>query len=265
MSARRARATLVAVTLTTVVAFGLAAPASAAVPGPAPSATVSSGATAAHLSGRDPFPKLTPAQILAKSAASAKAAKTVRSRTVMKIGGTTFTVDAVLTRTAGQAKVIRSTGGNYTVVRYGKALYLMGDLKFWVKVANSNKENPAFAPKIAGKWVQLTGSGGALQDLVEMTSLSSLTKDVAGFKATKRVAGTKVRGNATVGLSGTTDGTPAVLYVAATGVPYPLLMVANDRSLSTTYSDWNRTMKIGKPKPVINLPVKLLPAEVFMG
>lgn len=255
MSARRVRATLVAATLSTVVAFGFAAPASAA---PAVPAVASSDRATGHLSGKDPLAKLTPAKILAKSVAAAKSAKTFRARATGKTEeGEAITIEATVTKTAGQVRVVTGKSGTYTAVRYGKDIFLVGDVAYWMENLADGDDKEPTAKALAGKWIQYTGNSAFLTELRKESSYAYWIGDLGTFQPSKRVKGKVVKGKATVGLADDAGADGYTFYVAASGVPYPMMVEANDKSDTTVFSDWNRPIKVSKPKPAIVLPISL--------
>lgn len=237
--------------MTTAVAFGLAAPASAAPAVPAAVSAVSSGQAAAHLSGRDPFPKKSPAAIQALSLKAAKAAKSVRLVATVNDGTQVIKIDAVMTKTASKGRMVMSAVGTVDLIQYGKVLYLRGDAKFWATATKDDAEAAKAAPLLVGKWIQYGGNDAETKQMKDLITLGSWTKILGEFHPAKRVAGKKVAGKATVGLIDTTGKDGGIEYVAAAGAPYPLLMTANDKSLTLSFSDWNKSVKIAKPKGAI--------------
>jgi hypothetical protein len=227
---------------------------------PAEVAAVSSAPATAHLSGRDPFLKESPAKIMTKSIRAAKSATSVHVRGTIVEAGETWRIDARLRKTQGTVRIIMSKSGTIEIIRYDKALFLRGDAKFWkVSLKEQAKKDPrgtAVAMRaFVGKWIQFQGKSPDLKAMVQAASLGSWVSDLEKFRATKRVAGKAVGAMPTVGLAGTAGSQREVVYVAARGVPYPMSEVANNKSCMVTYTEWNKPVRIAKPKPVAVIPL----------
>ena len=116
----------------------------------------------------------------------------------------------------GGQGTIGQEGYTVQLVQTGESVYINGNAAFYEKVGGS-----AAAQLLEGRWLKAPANSGGLASLASLTNLSKLIDTALASHGTlaKGTAGT-VDGQSAVALKDTTKG--GVLYVAATGKPYPL-------------------------------------------
>jgi hypothetical protein len=257
MIAPRLRTAVAAAGLSTLLAAGVAVPASAATPtasvASAPSVVSPVAASAAHsaaYSATAPFPGKSPAAVLTLSLAAGRKASGVHVKGVVSLDGEVDRVDLVITKAAAKGTFSSTASGSFTLLRIGSTVYLNGDSTFWTTSADA-----ATAKALVGKWVKVTGNDANSKDTRALTTLGYWMSDLASFKVTKRVAGKAVRRLPTVGLLDP-RADKGTIFVATRGKPYPLLVVSPDAKSSLAFYDWNKRVKIAAPpaKLVVVLP-----------
>lgn len=256
MRLRRARTLVAAGGLAVLLGVGLTAPASATVITPitpiAPARTAPSGPVAqpAPAPAKGPLPKLSPKALQAKAVKAARGATSVHVKETIKGESETLTVDAVVSKAAGKVAMVSSGGWTVNVVRVKEDVFMSANWRFWYLVS---EDDAATADLFANQWIKVGKNADGRQELYVSTTPAAWTEVVSAIRPAKRVAGKKVRGKATVGLFEPGD-LGGVLYVAAKGVPYPLVVESSDKSVSVTYFDWNKKVKVSAPRTFIDLP-----------
>lgn len=261
MGLRRARAVLGAAGLIIALGVGMAGPASAATItpikpiNPASAGRPITAPPAAPSKGpRIPFPGLSPAKIKDRAVKNAVAAKSVRVKgTILGDKNEKITWDALLTRTTGTMTMTSSVQGSFNVRRVGTRIFLAGDKKFWI-TSNPGQITDEQATLLAGKWVEILGDSADVKTLRTYLTIAAWTDGLKTFKVTKRVKGKTFTRQATLGLfeSGAQGG---VLYVATRGTAYPLGAESNDKTVTISYSQWNKKFNITAPPVIARVPL----------
>ena len=187
------------------------------------------------------FAGQTPQQILEKASAAAGAAESVHMKGKITEEGESFEVDMTVSNAKGAGGSISLGGEKVELRQIGKTMYVKGG-----PVAS-------VSPKLADKWIKSSATG---EDAAEFSSLTSMDKvfeemlDPEG--SVTRVAGKEIDGVPTVGLkdSAKSDGKTdeqGILYIAAEGEPYPLLVESTAGQGGLQFLDWNEPVKVTAP------------------
>jgi hypothetical protein len=199
-----------------------------------------SGATAsfAHESAKPA------SQILADVRAVVAAATSVH--VTGHVGGQTHVaVDLHLTRTGGSGRVSAS-GLAFKVTRIGKAVYFTGNEGFYRQFTNA-----AGIRLLDGRWLKVPVTDRSFGPFSGLTDMSGLLGQLLHPSGTVTKIGTKtVGGRRVLALRDSANG--GVLYVAATGVPYPVEVVTTGAHAGEVQLDhWNQRITLtAPPRPV---------------
>jgi hypothetical protein len=187
-----------------------------------------------------------PSQILNAAVAAADAAGSVHvSGTVQNPGTLGLDLDLVTGR--GAAGTISQGAPKFKLIVVGGNFYFQGNRAFWVKVGHSQ----AAVQLLLGKWIREPSAGAQFASVSHLTSIRTL------MQALVKSHGTLSKGPAT-----TIDGQPAIalddsnggkLYVATTGKPYPLKLIAKRSSGGeVTFTQYGHSFTIAAPAHSIN-------------
>ncbi len=141
---------------------------------------------------------------------------------------------------------LTSAPGHLVII--GKDIYFKGTAAFWeALVSGEGSTMPqAVADNLAGKWVLLPAGANKSFDTL---TLAYFVNSVRTSSAKLVKAGTStVDGQKTVGVKGSEEG---LIWVSATGTPYPVQATQSTSSGSTeklTFSDWNQGTPPTTPK-----------------
>lgn len=189
----------------------------------------------------------TPAQIIADVKAAVAKAKDVHVFGSGTSGGSKLSLDLHLS--AGKGGQGRITTGKlgFKIVRIGTRAYFQGDKAFLTHYAGATA-----AQLFLGKWFEASALKGDFASFTPLTSLVQLTDSIfSGYGKLAVGPPTRVRGQPAVALVDTTKG--GTLYVAATGPPYPLELVAGKGSTGTIqFQSWNKAVRLTAPRHTIN-------------
>jgi hypothetical protein len=123
----------------------------------------------------------------------------------------------------GGRGTVSENGVGFQLVVIGKTLYFEGSAAFWKKAGGGS----AAAALFAGKWLKAPTTG-EFSSVVAFTSPKSLFAELLAPKGSlSKGALTTVLGQQVVPITDHSDG--GVLYVAATGPPYPVELVGSSK------------------------------------
>ena len=186
-------------------------------------------------------------QVLAATHAAADAARSVHAVGNVSQGGRRTTLDLRLRADGEGSGFIETTGGRIDVARVGRDLYFKAD-----EVTLTQVLGPDRAQEAGKRFVKVPVGDAtfrSFRDLLDMDSLFEMLLVPSGVLS--RVDGIPVDGIATVGLR---DGDPksgGLLYVTATGQPYPLLLKPDDTGVGGVVelrlSEWNADVQVAPP------------------
>ena len=189
---------------------------------------------------------LTADELLAKTKAAAQSATSVHVKGEIFDSGQSITIDLKLAGVARGAGTVIQDGGRIDLVRDGNDVYFKADEKTLNKtVAQGDAENVKL---IAGRYVKATVSTSGFDSFAGLLDLVEFVKGVLSPDGkVSRVDGKDVSGVMTVGLKDTAATGGGVLYVAATGEPFPLRIEPASGPGGVTMSDWNTNISITVP------------------
>ncbi len=189
---------------------------------------------------------LTADELLAKTKAAAQSATSVHVKGEIFDSGQSITIDLKLAGVARGAGTVIQDGGRIDLVRDGNDVYFKADEKTLNKtVAQGDAENVKL---IAGRYVKATASTSGFDSFAGLLDLVEFVKGVLSPDGkVSRVDGKDVSGVPTVGLKDTAATGGGVLYVAATGEPFPLRIEPASGPGGVTMSDWNTDISITVP------------------
>lgn len=193
-------------------------------------------------------------QTLAAVQAAAHDARSVHVVGTIARAGRRTTLDLRL-RDGGEGQgTIETTGGRIQLVRAGRSLYFAADVPTLTRVLGPDR-----ATRAAGRFVTVSAGDRSYRSFLDLLDMDSLFDTLLTPKgAVSRVAGIVVDGTATVGLHDDDPDAGGVLYVAASGVPYPLLLTPDDRRggvVELRMREWNADVQITPPPPDMTVAI----------
>jgi hypothetical protein len=190
----------------------------------------------------------TPGQIVAaaKTAASGAASVHITGSTVNE--KRPISIDMELLAGKGAKGNLELGGLGIRIVAIERAFYLNGSAAFYRQVAG-----PAAAQLLQGRWLKAPSGSGNFASLAQLTNLNSLlNSSLAAHGQLAKGSVTTVEGEKAVPVHDVNKG--GTLYVAATGVPYPLEITrAGGEGGSVAFRDWNKPVTLTAPAGAINI------------
>jgi hypothetical protein len=155
-----------------------------------------------------------------------------------------LTLDLNLVSGKGGRGQLSEGGLAFHVITVGPSVYIQGSQAFWTHYAG-----PAVARSLDGKWLRAPASG-QFAPIAALTNMQLLFgKVLLSHGALEKVGTTTVNGQKVVGVRDSKAG--GILYVAATGRPYPVEVVKRGAGAGRIVFDR------------INQPVDLTPPAHF--
>jgi hypothetical protein len=193
----------------------------------------------------------TPAQVLKDATAAAHEASAVHVSGSIVSGGTPVTLDLTMVRGVGGKGSMTENGLQFELVRVGKTVYIRGSDAFYKKLAGA-----VVAQLLHGKWLKGATTSGDLATLGEVTDIDGLMGQVTSSASHGKLANdgeTTYKGQEVVVIRDTSDGSK--LYVAATGPPYPVAIVAGKTADTgtVTFDGWNESVEISAPQGALDI------------
>ena len=188
-----------------------------------------------------PFAGQTPQQILEKATAAARSAKSVHMKGDIAEEGESFTIDMSISDAEGAGGSISLGGEKVELRQIGKTMYMKGG-----PIAQ-------LSPKLADKWVKSSASDGDAAEFSSLTSMDKVFEEMLKPEGSLTlVAGKDVDGVPTVGLKDTSKGDgnsddKGILYIAAEGEPYPMLVESTAGKGGLQFLDWNEPVEVTAP------------------
>jgi hypothetical protein len=188
-------------------------------------------------------------QVLSDATRAATGASSFHASGHVSSSGTSVTLDLTIAKGKG-AKGSMSTGGaSFDLVEVGNTVYIKGSDAFYKKFGGA-----AAAQLLHGKWVKGSASTGQLAPLADLTDPQALFQEVAKNHGKLVNDGeTTYAGQKVVEIKKASSGD--ILYVAATGTPYPVALVGGkgDKGDTVTLDKWNQSVSISPPSGAIDL------------
>jgi hypothetical protein len=178
---------------------------------------------------------------------AALAAKSVHVAGAITDAGTLLNLDLVLAQGKGKGTMSES-GLSFQIVRIGDAAYIKGSDAFLKQFAGA-----AAAQLFHDKWLKGSVATGNLKALAPLTDITKLFKGAFGSHGKLVNEGeTTFQGQKAVAIKDSKDG--SLLYVAASGTPYPLGAKESGASKGTiTFDHWNDSVSISAPKGAVDI------------
>jgi hypothetical protein len=190
----------------------------------------------------------TPAQILALAESAVAGAATVHVAGSIVSDGKPISINMELVAGKGGEGRIVLEGFGVDLVNADGALYIRGGRAF-----DSRFAGPRAADALQGKWLKGSAGGQAMAPLASLTDLGKLLDGTLGAHgALSRGPATTIGGQKAVAVADLANG--GTLYVAATGVPYPLEIAKSGAGGGRVVFDrWNRPVTLTPPAGAINI------------
>ncbi len=188
-------------------------------------------------------------QVLADAKAAATSAHTAHVSGGIESSGRTITLDLSTVRGKGAAGSATVNGLKFDLVRVGDTIYIRGSDEFLKHFADS-----AVSQLLHGKWLKASATHGRLSPVASVTSLGALFAGISSHHGRLANDGkTTYKGQQVVTIRDTSDGSK--IYVAATGKPYPVAIVAgkNGKTALVTFGDWNKHVSLSAPSGAIDV------------
>ncbi|HEY4918140.1 MAG TPA: hypothetical protein VIH92_14605 [Solirubrobacteraceae bacterium] len=194
----------------------------------------------------------TPAEILSTAKAAAAAAASVHVAGSIVSEGKPISLDMELVgRNEGKGSVTLE-GLEIRLIDVDGAVFVKGSKAFYTRVAGAKAAN-----LLQGKWIEGSATKGPLASFAALADLDKvIDSTLADHGTLSRAPLAEARGEQAVGVTDATrDGT---LYVATTGVPYPLEIVKSSaatgaRAGTVVFDRWNEPVSLAAPAHSISL------------
>lgn len=189
-----------------------------------------------------------PAQIVATALAAAEHAATVHVAGSIVNPAAPISLDMELVGHKGGAGHVALAGLSAQLVGVDRSLYIKGDAALYRRLAG-----PRVARLLRGKWLKGRASSTALASLATLTDLRKLLVLALGAHGTlTRAPAARIEGREAVAVRDVAGG--GTLYVAATGIPYPLEIIERGRPAYTLVFDrWNRAFELEIPTGALSI------------
>jgi hypothetical protein len=188
-----------------------------------------------------------PQDILSASTAAADSATSVHVSGHQTSGSASITLDLSLLAGKGGRGLISNNGLSFELIVIGNVTYIKGSPSFYRRFGGS-----AAAQLFQGKWLKSSNSG----ELAVFSSLTDMRKlidtELVAHGKVQKGSTTTIAGQKVIPLTDTSKG--GILYVAATGKPYPIEITKHGSEGGTiTFDHWNEPVSIKPPIGAIDL------------
>jgi hypothetical protein len=210
--------------------------------------------SSSSLSAENGVASKTPTQIVSSAKAAAAGAASVHVAGSIVSEGKPISIDMELVgRNEGKGSVTLE-GLEISLIDIDRAVFVKGSRAFYERFAG-----PRAASLLQGKWIEGSVDHGSLASFAALADLDKLIDSTLADHGTLSLAGrATVRGKGAVGVTDAAqDGT---LYVATTGVPYPLEIVksvaqagSGARAGKIVFDGWNKPVSLTAPTNSISL------------
>jgi hypothetical protein len=184
-------------------------------------------------------------QILAAVNTAVRSARSVHVVGGLGSGPTQIALDLVLVTGVGGGGTLSENGLSARFVRVGTRSYLEAGPAFWHLYLGANGR------RLAGRWIEAPARGSLLAALTRFTTIPALVAQIIPASGLRKQRMTTVKGKRAFTLIGSSGG---VLYVAATGRPYPLLVRAGvGETGAIRFEGWDAPYRIAAPRGAVAL------------
>jgi hypothetical protein len=189
----------------------------------------------------------TPAEIVAAARAAAAGAATVHVSGSILSAGKPISLNMELVSGKGGSGQIDVEGMTVDLIALEKAVYVNGDQGLYTRVVG-----PAAARVLQGRWLKVPASSASFTPLASVTDLQSLIDTTLDDHGPLVAApGSTVDGQSAVAVTDPARG--GTLYVATTGVPYPLEIAKPATGGRIVFDRWNQPVTIQPPANPISI------------
>lgn len=181
-----------------------------------------------------------------------KSAKSVHLKGDMTQDGERIEMDLQLTSTGEASGTITSEGQAISIIRVDGDFYMKADGSAWEALSGS----PEAGALLAGKWLKIPGGDEDFSDFEDLTDLAKLAENMtADGKLTKQSGTQTINGKKAVVLEDDSEDM-GLLYVAATGTPYPLRIAPKAGSTDKgflDFLDYDKPVTVKAPADAVDL------------
>jgi hypothetical protein len=188
-----------------------------------------------------------PTQIVAAAKAAADGAASVHVSGAVAEGAS-LSLDMQLLAGKGGRGHITQNGLSFELITLGGTVYIKGSPGFYRRIGG-----PAAAQLFQGKWLKAPATAGQFAPITALTDLHKLIDTALASHGTlAKGATTSIGGRKALAVKDVSKG--GVLYVAATGKPFPLEVARGGANGGHILFDrWNGAVTISPPLNAINL------------
>jgi hypothetical protein len=189
----------------------------------------------------------TPAEIVAAAKTAADGASSVHVAGSISSAGTSIALDMELRAGKGGRGRISESGLSFEVIELGGYVYITGSPSFYSHFAGS-----AAARVLRGRWLKAPATSGSFASLGSLTNLRKLVdSSLDSHGSLAKLATSTIAGQRAVGVKDLKRG--GVLYVAATGTPYPVAITKAGGGGKIVFSHWNGPVRLAAPRHAVDL------------
>jgi hypothetical protein len=188
-----------------------------------------------------------PTQIVAAAKAAADGAASVHVSGAVAEGAS-LSLDMQLLAGKGGRGHITQNGLSFELITLGGTVYIKGSPGFYRRIGG-----PAAAQLFQGKWLKAPATAGQFAPITALTDLHKLIDTALASHGTlAKGATTSIGGRKALAVKDVSKG--GVLYVAATGKPFPLEVARGGANGGHILFDrWNGAVTISPPLNAVNL------------
>jgi hypothetical protein len=191
-----------------------------------------------------------PTQILKDVRAAVAAAQDVHVSGDVPQAVPAVRLDLRVRHGAGAGSVVLA-GNSIQLIRIGDAVYMKAGTKFWEQFGG---KNPAVVQLLRDRWIKFPATDSRYAGLAGLLDEQQLMQKVLQPKGRVVKEGTRdYRGQQVIVLRDTADQQGGELYVATTGTPYPVAIVAPGKNAVIRFDSWNQPVKAVAPSDAIDL------------
>jgi hypothetical protein len=189
----------------------------------------------------------TPAEIVAAAKAAADEAASVHISGAI-VEGVPLSLDMQLLAGKGGRGRITQNGVTFELITLGGTVYIKGSPAFYRQIGGR-----AAAQLFQGKWLKAPAASGQFAPISALTDLRKLVDTTLASHGTlAKGAAATVGGRKVLAVNDLEKG--GVLYVAATGKPYPAEVArGGGKGGHVVFDRWNEAVTISPPRNAINL------------
>jgi hypothetical protein len=188
------------------------------------------------------------AEILETSRSAAERAATVHVAGSILGAGKPISINMELVADKGGQGRLTQGDLEIELVGLNKAVYASGNAAFYERFVGAGA-----ASTLRGTWLRQASARGPLRSLAPLTDLPQLIEiALVGHGTLSRGATTRIDGRSAIALEDPSAG--GTLYVATTGIPYPLAITRRGPDAGKLVFDrWNQPASITPPTRVIDV------------